>query len=614
MRTAQRCRHSLRSLLCLVVLGAVSAGAPAQEVGAVPAADFRAAQALLWSGEYAEAEAAFDTLVNEFPNNVAIRLNRAICRRQAGHIKPSLEDCDFILAGNPTHLAAGLNRSLALADNGEFDAADKQLTDLLATAPRAQGVIHTTRGVIRLQQSEFEDAIADFKAALEFDPLQKPAKAYLKVAYVEEILKTETNQETLTNVARELSELLEDFPKFPLLHKTRGRLHLARNEDASAIEDFTTYLKHCPSDLEIRTARGDAYNRKGDLREAIADWSMVLNTDDNRHQLRRSRALAFFNLRHYAGTLTDVCRLSEDEECTSLTAAVGVLAAVALDQDLVPAGKFLEPFLTDDSTEATPLVVRSILLLRQKLPHQAAKDLLRVKELIAGDEDVRTEWERPVASLVACCRLSLPATDDEAKELDGWLDALCVEQNEWYERVRAIARGGAVDPMLLQLAAGESRQGEAAFLQALALSVRNPRAAIPYYVESVRGGSGCDTFVATFSHGAIAAMVRETGLQAKFDAPLEVDTSGDGAWTQFTAQGPPAPRGAAARLGLRKGDVIAEVGGHVVTASTFWGELLCDQIDRNLGFEVLRNDELATLTLEGWVEVDFEIAGEMGTD
>ena len=94
----------------------------------------------------------------------------------------------------------------------------------------ARYVLFVNRGVLRVRQERFEDAIADLKAAIELKP--KAYQAYVNLAQAYRRLdKLDLALEQLNRAVRARAGLAH-------LYRLRARLHLERNEPALALADF----------------------------------------------------------------------------------------------------------------------------------------------------------------------------------------------------------------------------------------------------------------------------------------------------------------------------------------------------------------------------------------
>ena len=156
----------------------------------------------------------------------------------------------------------------------------------------ARYVLFVNRGVLRVRQERFEDAIADLKAAIERKP--KAYQAYVNLAQAYRRLSK------LDLALEQLNRAVELEPGLAHLYRLRARLHLERNEPALALADFDQAIErentNCPYQVDDHVERGRLLLSGGKHAEALGSFDAALALQKDHSLGQRLRAETLFRL------------------------------------------------------------------------------------------------------------------------------------------------------------------------------------------------------------------------------------------------------------------------------------------------------------------------------
>ena len=179
----------------------------------------------------------------------AIKEFDRVLERKPGHFWAQYLECDLPAAPGAARRGAQPCSSACLAQRSDFvwlyllrgfaqeelqawAAADSdfQKAAQLPLDENARYVLVVNRGVLRVRQERFEDAVTDLKAAIELKPNAYQAYVNLAQAY--------RRLGKLDLALDQLNRAVELEPGLAHLYRLRARLHLERNEPDLALADF----------------------------------------------------------------------------------------------------------------------------------------------------------------------------------------------------------------------------------------------------------------------------------------------------------------------------------------------------------------------------------------
>lgn len=131
------------------------------------------------SAAFADADVVeLDSLIAEAPRAVSLRLDRAEALLSLGRFEEALVDCDMAERMDPRDSGVSLVRSRIHLAMGELGLAERHLSKHLKRSRPTAGALYL-RGSIREETGRFEEALADYQAAiaLESDPELRRSRA-----------------------------------------------------------------------------------------------------------------------------------------------------------------------------------------------------------------------------------------------------------------------------------------------------------------------------------------------------------------------------------------------------------------------------------------------------
>jgi WD40 repeat protein len=180
-------------------------------------------------GRWAQAEAAFNEAVNARPFDAAVRLERA--RFFASRSQPGRADDDFaqsyVLGSRDPKLIQSIIASEPLFER------------VVAQADGSDADLWARRGDLRLSQSRWDDAAADFARELEHSPIQRSWGS-----------SRSTRLLSLASWDRAYTRLMELRPTDGQLWCVRGRYYALRGQWEQAAADFARGVASAPPNSE----------------------------------------------------------------------------------------------------------------------------------------------------------------------------------------------------------------------------------------------------------------------------------------------------------------------------------------------------------------------------
>ena len=244
--------------------------------------------------KFGEAIKEFDQVLERKPGHFWAQYLNAICLLRQGRpaeartlLSACLADAlRFCLALS----AAGL-RSRGAASVGAADS-DFQKASQLPLDDNAHYVLSVNRGVLRVRQERFEDAVTDLKSAIERKP--KAYQAYVNLAQAYRRLGK------MDLALEQLDRAVELEPGLAHLYRLRARLRLERNEPALALSDFDQAIErentNSPYQVDDHVERGRLLLSGGKYAEALDSFDAALALQKDHSLGQRLRAETLFRL------------------------------------------------------------------------------------------------------------------------------------------------------------------------------------------------------------------------------------------------------------------------------------------------------------------------------
>ncbi len=294
------------------------------------------AGALVALGRALEAEQSYRELTEEYPDNLALRLQMAEFLAQTGKLESAKEECEAVIklaerfapafavraaiCLEMSHFESAISdadkaidlgtdgpqvwliRGLARAALGQVEQAFEDLDTCVEIAPEfALPRLH--RGRLRFMQEEFESAVAEFTSALEIapqwtDPLIERGYAFLGLEQPEQ-------------ARRDFAKAIELSPELANAYTGRAICHLILGKKVEAAEDLDKAVALDPSDVSGRMNRVMLLLQKHEPDLAREDLDEILAVEPDCGAALMQRAHIHLNLGRFQDAKKDFDRLIE---------------------------------------------------------------------------------------------------------------------------------------------------------------------------------------------------------------------------------------------------------------------------------------------------------------
>jgi serine/threonine protein kinase/tetratricopeptide (TPR) repeat protein len=239
----------------------------------------------------------FDQVLQRKPAHFWAQYLEAMCLLRLQRLTEARAQLSSCLALRSDFVWLYLLRGFAQGELQALDAAeaDFQKALQLPLDENARYVLYVHRGVLRVRQGRFEDAVADLKAATALKPADYQAYVNLAQAY--------RRLDKLDLALEQLHRAVQLEPSLAHLYQLRARLHLERKEPALALEDFGRAIERESADsphlADDHFERGRLLLREHKHAEALAAFDSALHCRPDHSQAQRLRAEALFQLGRY---------------------------------------------------------------------------------------------------------------------------------------------------------------------------------------------------------------------------------------------------------------------------------------------------------------------------
>jgi tetratricopeptide (TPR) repeat protein len=241
--------------------------------------------------EFGEAIKEFDQVLERKPGHFWAQYLNAICLLRQGRPAEARTLLSSCLAQRSDFVWLYLLRGFAQEELLAWGAADSdfQKASQLPLDDNARYVLAVNRGVLRVRQERFEDAIVELRSAIERKPNAYQAYVNLAQAY--------RRLDKRDLALEQLQRAIQLEPGLAHLYRLRARLHLERNEPALALTDFDQAIErensNSPYRVDDHVERGRLLLSGGKLAEALSsfDAALVLRKDHSLGQRLRAETL-----------------------------------------------------------------------------------------------------------------------------------------------------------------------------------------------------------------------------------------------------------------------------------------------------------------------------------
>ncbi len=289
----------LRRARYLNLVGDRAESTQAEQTGQGAALDdvldhFLMADELYRREKFGEAITEFDKVLERKPGHFWAQYLNAICLLRQGRPAEARTLLSACLAQRSDFVWLYLLRGFAQEELQAWDAADSdfQKASQLPLDDNARYVLLVNRGVLRIRQERFHDAIADLKTAIESKPNAYQAYVNLAQAY--------RRGGELDLALEQLNRALQFEPGLAHLYRLRARLHLERDESALALGDFDQAIERenssSPYQVDDHVERGRLLLAGGKHAEALGAFDAALALQKDHSLGQRLRAETLFRL------------------------------------------------------------------------------------------------------------------------------------------------------------------------------------------------------------------------------------------------------------------------------------------------------------------------------
>jgi lipoprotein NlpI len=205
---------------------------------------------------------------------------------------------------------ADLGAGYAAAKRGDLEQAIElfgKAIEAKALPSPTRALAYLNRGNVYADQRRFEEAMADYEAALALAPDLVEAHLSRGRLYEEGGLYDQAIADYAAIVALQ--------PKEPAAYDARARAYFEAGQLKAALADFNTAISLAPIDANLYDRRGLVYYNLGDVDKAFADFSVALQIRPDHAEAYRHRGVVYHargEFRQAVGDFDQAIRLEPD--------------------------------------------------------------------------------------------------------------------------------------------------------------------------------------------------------------------------------------------------------------------------------------------------------------
>jgi len=217
----------------------------------------------------------YSSILNVQPHNAEEYYYRAYFNIRSGKIEAAISDYTRAISLNPNYIDAYHGRAgLLEVELEDLDGAISDYNSIIELNPR-HFYAHVVRAMIRDKIGQVVEAQLDYDRAIKIDP----ALGYYYRA------KMRSQQQDIDGAISDYTNSIQANPHDVEVYYLRSCLWLKLNELDRAIADYDRMIaikkvkpdNHHPDLKEVYRLRGNAKQKKGDLRSAISDLSQSIH-------------------------------------------------------------------------------------------------------------------------------------------------------------------------------------------------------------------------------------------------------------------------------------------------------------------------------------------------
>ncbi len=222
-------------------------------------------------------------------------LDEATAKMEQGDYEGAFTDLQAIVQAEPDNVEAQFQLGMAALRSNHPAEAEAAFRRVLALDPERSAAVYHNLGVLYYQQGKIDEAIAQFKAALEKEPDDPDTHYQLGAAYLVQALPADPNgsiDEAKVNQAiEEFEQALKVEPEKAEALVGLGNAYLLEGKTEEAIAKLEEAVEAAPEMPEALFTLGQAYAQAGRIDEAKTTLHRFLETDPPDAWAQQAQAL-----------------------------------------------------------------------------------------------------------------------------------------------------------------------------------------------------------------------------------------------------------------------------------------------------------------------------------
>jgi tetratricopeptide (TPR) repeat protein len=306
--------YHLRRARYLSRLGDESAAAQANDAAERAAVTdvldhFLMADELYRRGDLEDAIREFEHVLQSKPDHFWAQYLNGLCLLRLNRHAEAKTMLTACLAQGREFVWLYLLRGFAHGELKAWDAAESDFQKALQLPldDHARYVLFVNRGVLRIKQDRFDDAIADLNEATRLKPAEYQAFVNLAQAH--------RRLNDLAAALKQLDLAVEREPTLAHLYRLRARLRLERNEPGLALADLDQAIEREDASssfhVEDLVDRGRLLLRASQHEQSLASFDAALQIQTDHSLAQRLRAEALFHLGRFQDVIAAFDRYLE---------------------------------------------------------------------------------------------------------------------------------------------------------------------------------------------------------------------------------------------------------------------------------------------------------------
>jgi tetratricopeptide (TPR) repeat protein len=310
-------------------------------------------------------------------DNVDYRLDKAQFQFEHDQTDEALAEVADIVEQTPDQVSAFLLQAQILRALKRYDDSLESLKKVGDLAPGSI-IPHEYRGEIYREMGQFDKAIDEFTRVLQIQPgmdlaLIRRAEAYMLAERLDEAL-------------ADLDAVLKNNPGLALAHGLRAQVLASKEKFVEAIAEMKLLADEMPGQPDVRMQLALYYLLNNETREAIAEYTQVLDLEADHFLALRGRGDAYLNLGDHAAAVEDFARaLAVEPEDSALLNNFAWVLATSPDDNV------------RDGERAIELATKACELTEYKTPHILSTLAAAYAE--KGDFDTARKWSQQAVDM-----------------------------------------------------------------------------------------------------------------------------------------------------------------------------------------------------------------------